>query len=125
MNGGRTVSESQQAPTGNFYHEILSLGGVTLTTGRPLKLNDLSDVIAWIQNHDATISAWWEEQRRINVAVNDGTRICQGFMQSEIKEMRRDIQGLRKTVYIAMGGAMVVGTILGALLPVLLAHISV
>jgi hypothetical protein len=78
---------------------------------QPLTLETLDDTIAWIREHDATITAWWEEQRRFNKGTDHKTFQCQAFMQGEIKEIRRDIQGIRKTMYIAMGGALVLGSV--------------
>lgn len=79
----------------------------------PGTLHTLEDVIAWIYAHDGRIDAWWEEQRRFNANTESSTVHCQTFMQGEIKEIRRDIQSMRKTMYIAMGGASMLGAIIG------------
>jgi len=76
-------------------------------------LRNLDDVIAWVHQHDGRIDAWWEEQRRFNSNTESNTSHCQMFMQAEIKEIRRDIQAMRKTLYMAMGGASMLGAIIG------------
>jgi hypothetical protein len=80
---------------------------------KPGTLNTLEDAIAWIYSHDGRIDAWWEEQRRFNATTEQNTSHCQMFMQGEIKEIRRDIQAMRKTLYMAMGGCSVLGAIVG------------
>jgi hypothetical protein len=80
---------------------------------KPGTLRNLEDVIAWVYNHDGRIDAWWEEQRRFNATTEANTSHCQMFMQGEIKEIRRDIQNMRKTLYMAMGGASMLGAIIG------------
>jgi hypothetical protein len=80
---------------------------------KPGTLHNLEDVIAWIYTHDGRIDAWWAEQRRFNATTESSTSHCQTFMQGEIKEIRRDIQSMRKTMYMAMGGASMLGAVVG------------
>jgi hypothetical protein len=43
-------------------------------------------------------------------------------MASEMKEMRRDIAGIRKLIYMAMGGATILGGIASTIIQLVLAR---
>jgi len=87
-----------------------------MTDHQPPKLDTLADVIAWVRHHDATIAAWWDEQRRFNKGTDTKTFQCQSFMQNEIREIRKDIQAMRRLIYIAMGGALVLCSVASVVL---------
>jgi hypothetical protein len=82
---------------------------------KPGTLHSLEDVIAWIYGHEGVIEERWRHQFSSNKAVKDTTQMCQTFMTSEIKELRRELAGIRKLLYIAMG--MVI--LLGAAIPLI------
>jgi len=82
-------------------------------TARPLRLETLEDVIQHVNFHEGSITAMWEEQHRFNERSVTSTTTCQGAMQAEIREIKEDIKAMRKTIYIAMGGATALGSVIG------------
>ncbi len=88
---------------------------------KPLRLETLEDVIQHVNFHEGQISAFWREQHRFNDRTDLTTRTCQSAMAIEMKEMRRDIAGIRKFIYMAMGAATLLGAIAGTLLQLILA----
>ena len=80
----------------------------------PGSLKILEDAFAWIYAHDGRIDALWEEQHRVNKRFEDTLAAIQLTITVELKEIRRDIQAMRKTIYMAVGGATMLGAILGA-----------
>jgi len=85
-------------------------------TERPMRLETLEDVIQHVTYHEGQVSAFWKEQHRLNDRAELTTRLCQASVASELKEMRNDIAGIRKLIYIAMGAATVIGSILGLII---------
>ena len=79
----------------------------------PGSLKTLDDAFAWIYAHDGRIDALWEEQHRTNGRFDDAISAIQLNVAVELKEIRRDIQAMRKAIYIAIGGATMLGAILG------------
>ena len=79
----------------------------------PGSLKTLDDAFAWIYAHDGRIDALWEEQHRINRRFEDALAAIQLTITVELKEIRRDIQGMRKTIYTAVGGATMLGAVMG------------
>jgi len=79
---------------------------------KPGTLHSLEDVIAWIYGHEGKFEAWWDEQRRLNVGNETKTTNCQSYMQAEIKEIKNDVKALRKIIFIAMGAAWALGSII-------------
>jgi hypothetical protein len=108
---GPFLVEDKEHGNIRVFNELgCSSGDVTvMVDGKPIKLETLEDVIAWASFHDATISAWWNEQRRFNSESGTKTSECQRFMHAEIKEIRKDISAIRRLIYIAMGGVLVMG----------------
>jgi hypothetical protein len=90
---------------------------------KPGTIHSLEDAIAWIYGHEGRINVLWDEQKRFNNMTNEKTTICQTYMQGEIKELRKDIQAMRKTIYMAMGGASVLGTIIGFAVAIFVRHL--
>lgn len=89
---------------------------------RPGTLHSLEDVIAWVYGHEGKFEAWWDEQRRINSMHETKNTHCQAYMQQEIKEIKADVRGLRKIVFIAMGAAWALGSIISFAAAHLLEH---
>jgi len=63
------------------------------------RLEDLEDVKAWINEHDGRISAWWDEQRRINAHVDArcDRATCSG------RELTKEIHARVDTVSARLG----------------------
>jgi hypothetical protein len=80
---------------------------------KPGTLHTVEDAIAWIYGHEGKIDAYWKAQHDHNETSTTATHACQAFMHGELKEIRRDIQGMTKTIYTAMGGASVLGAVAG------------
>jgi hypothetical protein len=78
---------------------------------KPGTLHTLEDLIAWAHSHEGVIEERWRRQFEDNHERKTSTMVCQTFMQTEIKELRLDIQSMRKLLYIAMGMAMLIGFI--------------
>jgi len=81
-------------------------GGSSSVAMKPGTLHNLEDVIAWVYGHEGVIEERWRNQFSSNNAVKNTTQMCQTFMQQELKELRKDIQGMRKFIYVAMGMVM-------------------
>ncbi len=64
------------------------------------------DVAAWIYDHDATSTAWWTEQRKLN----KHNREC-------IKEMKDDISKFKGAMFWVAGLSAGLGGTLSNLIP--------
>ncbi len=91
----------------------------------PGSIVSLEDVINWIHAHDGKIEQRWKEQGRINDSVSCTRSECQASFMLELRdikrkteELRTDLNAVRRTIYIAMGGVMVGGSILGVIITI-------
>jgi len=80
---------------------------------KPGSLKTLEDVAAWVYEHDGRISAWWDAQRDHNARTSATVNACQLTMQTKIEAMGVKIDKLQKAVWVAMGGTMMAGGIIG------------
>jgi len=78
---------------------------------KPGTLHSLDDVIAWVYSHEALFEERWKNQVGYNNSTDTKTTVCQTFMQTELKELRLEVQSMRKLIYIAMGMVMFVAFI--------------
>jgi roadblock/LC7 domain-containing protein len=96
--------------------DVLGIHGVEPRGGemvRPGSLKTVEDCAAWIYEHDGRISAWWEAQRDHNARATATVNACQKTMQDKIGAMGDKIDKLQKTVWLATGGTMMAGGIIG------------
>ena len=118
-NGWGTLRERAAEQSQFELHSIEALEEMD-EVDRPLRLESLEDVIQHVNFHEGQISAFWKEQHRFNDRTDLTTRACQSAMAAEMKEMRRDIGGIRKLIWMGMGAAAILGGIAGTILQLML-----
>jgi hypothetical protein len=79
----------------------------------PGSLKTLDDVSAWIYEHDGRIEAWWDAQRDHNARATASVNTCQLTMQKKIEGLGKKVDSLQKTIWLATGGTMMAGGIIG------------
>lgn len=80
---------------------------------RPGTLKTVEDCAAWIYEHDGRIDAWWDAQRDFNARAVATTSACQIQMREKIDHINLKIDKMQKTIWLATGGTMMAGGIIG------------
>lgn len=66
---------------------------------RPTKVEKIEDILAWIQDHDGRIDAWWEAQHRTNER-----------MESRLDGLSRRMTAVEKKIMWITGAAAAIGS---------------
>jgi len=77
------------------------------------RMETLDDIKIHIAYRDGQIDSFMDEQSRTNLRNETTTRSCQGVMQKQIGDMRKDLKEMRAVIYKATGGAAMLGAIVG------------
>jgi hypothetical protein len=106
-----------------FYdaHGVEPQGGRMV---RPGSLKTLEDIAAWVYEHDGRIEAWWEAQREHNARATSVTTACQASMQLKMETMGNKIDKMQRTIWLATGGTMMAGGIIGIAVTVAVAVLN-
>jgi hypothetical protein len=98
---------------------------------KPGSLKTVEDCAAWIYEHDGRIEAWWDAQRDHNARSTTTISTCQETMQTKIKDMGETINimgekvdKMQKAIWIATGGTMMAGGIIGISVTIAVAFLN-